>query len=197
MPPLGMASAGLFYKDIDDFIYEQKKDMGAYELTTWNNGESGTIYGLELAYQQQLSFLPDPLNDFSIQGNITFSKSEADVLPTGGEPGRSIDLVRHSDTVGGLAISYEKRGFFVRLSGTYRSEYLDSLGEEELEDEYIDDHFQVDLSTTYTFMERYTFFANLINLNNEPLKAYFGSSGKTRQFEEYGWSARAGIKLNF
>lgn len=192
---VGMASIGLFYKDIDNFIYSQTSDMGDYELTTWNNGKHGHILGMELAYQQALSFLPAPFDGFSFLTNLTFSSSNAEVPETGGEPARDIDFVGHSDTVGSIALSYEKSGFFARLSGSYRSEYLDSLGEEPLEDEYIDDHFQVDLSTAYTFMEKYTVYANLINITNEPLKAYYGESGRLRQFEEYGWSARVGIKF--
>jgi TonB-dependent receptor len=197
MPSLGLASVGVFYKDIDNFIYAQTLDLETYELTTFNNGESGTIYGVELAYQQNLAFLPSPLDGLSLLGNLTFSDSEADILPTDGEPARTIEFVRNSDMVGSFAVSYEKSGLFLRLSGTYRSAYLDSVGEEALEDEYIDDHFQIDLSTAYTFLDKYTVYANLINLNNEPLRAYYGESGKMRQFEEYGLSARAGVKFNF
>ncbi|EAT15725.1 TonB-dependent receptor [Desulfuromonas acetoxidans] len=195
---LGMASIGVFYKDIDNFIYEQTADMGDYELTTFRNGDEGEVYGIELAYQQKLSFLPGALDGFSIEGNLTLSDSEVDVLPSeeGGE-GRTVDMMRHSDTVGSVALSYEKYGFFVRLSGTYRSEYLDDLGEEKFEDRYIDDHFQVDLSTAYTFMDKYTLYANFINLTDEPLDAYYDQSGRNSQYEEYGWSARFGLKFNF
>nr|WP_320113849.1 TonB-dependent receptor [uncultured Desulfuromonas sp.] len=195
---LGMASIGVFYKDIDNFIYEQTADMGDYELTTFRNGDEGEVYGIELAYQQKLSFLPGALDGLSIEGNLTLSDSEVDVLPVeeGGE-GRTVDMMRHSDTVGSVALSYEKYGLFVRLSGTYRSEYLDDLGEEKFEDRYIDDHFQVDLSTAYTFMDKYTLYANFINLTDEPLDAYYDQSGRNSQYEEYGWSARFGLKFNF
>jgi outer membrane receptor protein involved in Fe transport len=128
---------------------------------------------------------------------MTLSNSDADVLAIEGEDPRSVDFVRHSDTVGGLALSYEKSGFFMRLSGTYRSDYLDELGEEPLEDRYMDDHFQVDLSTAYTFKDKYTLFLDFININDEPLYAYFDQSNRSSQFEEYGWSLRAGIRFNF
>lgn len=195
---LGMASIGLFYKDIDNFIYSQTADMGDYELTTFQNGDESEVYGIELAYQQKLSFLPGMLDGFSIEGNLTLSDSEADVLPVeeGGE-GRTVDMMRHSDTVGSVALSYEKYGFFVRLSGSYRSEYLDDLGEEAFEDRYIDDHFQLDLSTAYTFLDKYTLYANFINLTDEPLEAYYDKSNRISQYEEYGWSARFGLKFNF
>nr|WP_320049958.1 TonB-dependent receptor [uncultured Desulfuromonas sp.] len=195
---LGMASIGVFYKDIDNFIYSQTSDKGDYELTTYRNGDEGEVYGIELAYQQKLSFLPGFLDGFSIEGNLTLSDSEADVLPAeAGEKGRTVDMMRHSDTVGSFALSYEKYGFFIRLSGTYRSDYLDDLGEEKFEDRYMDDHFQVDLSTAYTFMDKYTLYANFINLTDEPLNAYWDDSNRVSQYEEYGWSARFGLKFNF
>lgn len=201
MPSVGVASIGVFYKDIDNFIYSTTTDAviggETFELTTWSNGESASIYGLELAYEQNLSFLPSPLDGLSIQGNLTVSESEADTIGTDYADARSIDFVGNSDLVGSFAVSFEKWNFFARLSGTYRSEYLDSPGAEAFEDEYIDDHFQLDLSTSYTFQNKYTIFANLINLNNEPWKAYYGESKRLRQYEEYGWSARAGVKFNF
>jgi TonB-dependent receptor len=195
---LGMASISVFYKDIKNFIYSQTSDLGSYEQTTYKNGDAGKIYGIELASIWHLNFLPAPLDGFSIEGNLTLSDSEADVMaPEAGESGRTVDFVRNSDMVGSIALSYEKAGFFIRLSGSYRSSYLDELGDETIEDRYIDDHFQLDLSTSYTFFDKYTLFANIINLNNEPLRAYYGESGRLSQYEEYGWSARFGLKFNF
>lgn len=196
-PRLGMASVGFFYKDIDDFIYSRTSynAIGDYDLTTWQNGDSGHILGVELAGQLELSSLASWLDGFSVLANITFSDSEADVRDSEGENPRTVDFVRNSDTVGSFALSYEKHGFFIRLSGTYRSSYLDELGDEPTEDRYIDDHFQLDLSTAYTFAKKYTIFANFINLTDEPLKAYWGESERLSQYEKYGWSARIGLKV--
>jgi outer membrane receptor protein involved in Fe transport len=138
------------------------------------------------------------MDGLSFLASLTLSSSEADILaPETGDPGRTLDFVRHSDTVGVVALSYEKNGFFIRLSGSYRSSYLDELGEEPLEDRYMDDHFQVDLSSSYTFMDKYTVFLNIINMTDEPLKAYWGESNYLSQYEEYGWTARLGFKFHF
>ncbi len=193
---LGLLSAGLFYKDIDNFIYSQTTDAG-YDLTTYHNGDNGYIRGVELVYQQKLNFLPSPFNGFSFLGSITFSDSEADVLAAdAGDMGRTVDFVRNSDTVGVVAISYEKKGFFIRVSGSYRSSYLDEVADDPAEDRFIDDHFQVDLSSSYTVQDKYTIFLNLVNLTDEPLYAYWGETGRLSQYEEYGWTARAGIKFH-
>lgn len=194
---LGLASIGFFYKDIDNFIYAQTSEMDDYELTTYRNGDSGHIYGVELVYQQKLGFLPSPLDGFSLEGNLTLSNSEADILATEqSEKGRTVDFIRHSDTVGVIALSYEKYNVFLRLSGSYRSSYLDEVGDKLNEDRYIDDHFQLDFSSSYTFLDKYTLYLNVINLTNEPLKAYFGESGRLSQYEEYGLAVRFGLKFN-
>ena len=192
---LGVTSVGFFYKDIEDFIYTQSFDIGeGLEMPV--NGDSGQIYGIELVYQQKLTFLP--VDGFSFEGNLTLSKSEADYLPGDeGDPSRELDFYRHSEKVGSLALSYENYGFFLRLSGSYRSSYLDDVGDEPLTDRYIDDHFQVDLSSSYTFMDNYTLFVNVINLTNEPLKAYWDESDRLSQYEEYGYTVNAGLKFNF
>lgn len=197
-PRLGMASVGFFYKDIDNFIYSRTSHnaIDDFDLTTWQNGDSGHIYGVELAGQLELASLTPLLDGFSVLANITLSDSEADVLDSEGENPRTVDFVRNSDTVGSFALSYEKHGFFIRLSGTYRSAYLDELGDQPSEDRYIDDHFQLDLSTAYTIKEKYTIFANFINLTDEPLKAYWGESHRLSQYEKYGWSARIGLKVS-
>lgn len=193
---LGLVSAGYFYKDIDNFIYQQTADVG-YDLTTFHNGDDGYIHGVELVYQQKFNFLPSPLDGLSFQGSLTLSGSEANTLaPDTGDPGRTVDFIRNSDTVGVAALSYEKYGFFIRLSGSYRSSYLDELGGEPFEDRYIDDHFQVDVSSSYTIKDKYSLFLNLVNITNEPLKAYWGESGRLSQFEEYGWTARMGFKFH-
>ena len=64
LPGNGAQSAGVFYKDIKDFIVDAKyRDPGTWqgiaydEATIPMNGDSAKVWGLELSYQQQLRFL--------------------------------------------------------------------------------------------------------------------------------------------
>jgi outer membrane receptor protein involved in Fe transport len=93
-------------------------------------------------------------------------------------------------------VTYEKYGFFFRVAGTFRSDYLDALGEVASEDRYMDDHFQVDISSSYRITDNFTVFGNIVNINDEPLRAYFDKSNRLSQYEEYGWSAMVGFKWN-
>lgn len=204
MKSLGTISVSLFYKDVENFIYEQTVKDGInidgtdMDLITFRNGPSGEILGLELAYQQQFSFLPGPLGGLGFYANLTFTESEADILApeTGGES-RTVDFLKQSGTIGNVALTYDMYGFFFRIAGSFRSEYLDELGEEQFEDRYMDEHFQVDISSSYKINDNLTIFANAINLTDEPLRAFFDQSNGLAQFEEYGVSYQFGLKYNY
>ncbi len=203
MEPLGLLSAAVFYKDIDNFIYSQLtfgsfRNIEDAEITTFRNGESGDILGLELSFQRQFSGLPAPLDGLGAYANVTLTDSSADVLAAeAGDPMRSLDFIKQSEIVGNLAVTYEKAGFFVRLAYTYRDDYLDEIGESTVEDRFIKEHGQFDLSASYRINRNFTVFANWININNEPLEAYWGESGRLSQFEEYGWSANLGVRWSY
>lgn len=201
LPSLGILSAAVFYKDIENFIYEQTLfqpygDIADAEVTTFRNGAGGKIKGLELAAQSRLDFLP--IDGFGAYVNLTFVDGEATVSPPEeGDPTRVLPFVKQSETVGNLALTYEQKGFFFRIAGSWRDEYLDEVGAAPIEDRYIDEHFQVDLATSYQLSPQITLFANWLNLTDEPLTASWGESGRLSQFEEYGWSANAGLRWTY
>jgi TonB-dependent receptor len=201
--PLGVISAAVFYKNIDNFIYAQTseadfQDISDAEITTFRNGPSGEILGVELAYQRQLTFLPDALDGFSVYANLTLIDSEATVLgPEEGDPNRDVPFIKQSDWIANLALSYENHGLFARLAYSYRDAYLDEVGDEPFEDRYMTSHGQLDLSASYRVSENLSVFANWTNITDEPLHAEFGESGRLSQYEAYGWSLNAGVKFVF
>lgn len=200
LEPLGVLSASVFYKEIDNFIYEQTliRDFNGItdaEVTTFLNGPSGDLQGLELGWQQQLNFLPSPFDGLGIVANVTLVDGEAEVLgPEDGDPTRTLPFVKQSETISSLALSYEKYGFFFRVAASYRDDYLDEVGPEPLEDRYIDDFLQFDITSSYQINENVSVFANFLNIDNEPFRAYFGESNRLSQWESYSWSANFGVK---
>jgi outer membrane receptor protein involved in Fe transport len=63
----------------------------------------------------------------------------------------------------------------------------------------VKDHFQVDLSGKYRLTENVQLFAELVNLNDATYTAIQRGPGRDRllQYEEYSWTGKFGIKLNF
>jgi TonB-dependent receptor len=85
MKPMGMITVGVFRKNITNFIYngnigqiESGVDYGfdttnyiGWDLYTVANGAKGKVDGIEVAYAQQLYFLPGPLRGLAISVNYT------------------------------------------------------------------------------------------------------------------------------
>jgi TonB-dependent receptor len=193
---VGVISAGLFYKQLDDFIYffttREEIDGDIWEITQPRNGESATLRGVEIALQGQMRFLPEPLDGLGLYLNYTFTDSEATF------PGaRKATLPGQSKHVGNLALSYEKGGFNGRVSVNFHGKFIDEAGELAVEDIYYDNHYQLDFSATQAISDKVGIFVQALNLTNEPLRYYLGSGDRPLQEEYYGWWATFGVKLDF
>ncbi len=203
LPSLGVVSAAVFYKDIENFSYAYTLPGGdptlpTYDLVTFANGSSGTVQGAELAYQQQLRMLPAPFDGLGFMANLTFADSSAK-YPT--RPGEKLPFIGQSDLTGNLALTYEKGGFFARLALNWRDAHLredEPIGSTVDDDRYIDDYYQLDLSASYRFRKNWEIFAEVTNLTNEPFRVYFNSSNgqgpRFVQFEEYDVTASFGVR---
>lgn len=215
LPTLGVVSAAVFVKDIENFTYEQGYEdqatidsilgdgtyaSGIKEVTTFANGSDGEIKGLELAYQQELSFLGDSFQGFGVMANVTFLDSNATY------PDRDDDVpfVGQSDTVGNLAFTYEKGKFFGRVAMNWRSERLredETIGGNEFEDLYVEDFSQIDLTFRYKATDHWTFYTEVLNITDEPfqvfLKSPVGTPSRNGQVEEYGWSSNIGFRWHY
>ncbi|HTO04425.1 MAG TPA: TonB-dependent receptor, partial [Opitutus sp.] len=196
---LGVFTVGVFHKDIQDFIFSQVIAGGApngiNSLTTPLNGDSASVSGLEVDMQQQFTALPPPFDGFGIYANFTLTDSES--VLGGSRQGESVPFLNQSKKLANFALSYEKHGFFARVSLTHRSRYLALIGASTSGDQYVEDHSQVDVSTNYKVSNRVTIYAEFLNVTNEPYSAVYNVTGGLRKAEFYSWSANAGIKLNF
>lgn len=197
---IGLISAGLFYKDIEDFIVladvaGQGEFIGFDEVIQPLNGDSAEVWGVELAYVQKLDFLPSPWDGFLVSANYTFVDSEAD-LPFRDEP---IQLPRQSENIGNLAIGYERANWSVRAAVSYRDRYLDELTEldDASLDQFVDDHVQYDFTARYFLNDFTQLYFEAINLDNEPLYRFYGRDDFNAQYEEYSWTAQFGVRMFF
>lgn len=190
---ISVISAGLFYKDIDDFIFTQTFDDFEFggrvfdEAEIARNGDSASVQGLELNYQQQFGFLPSPFDGLLVSLNYTLVDSDASF----GD--RDIPLPKQSDTVGGLVIGYEKYGLDLRLAMSYRDKYLDEVVEPGY-DRYEASHTQWDLTGKYHINEQWMVYGEIINLNDEPAHYYAGNSRRLLQYDEFGRTMVVGLQ---
>ena len=136
---IGLLSANLFYKKIDDFIFADGAPEGSttsaelaalypgytIDAETVFNGESATVYGVEFNHVNQFTNLPGIWSGLGIYANLTLQRSEADT----GLPGRDkVDFFNAPDYVGTMALTYQQYGLSMNLAYTFRDESFEELG---------------------------------------------------------------------
>ncbi|MET0273878.1 MAG: TonB-dependent receptor, partial [Phenylobacterium sp.] len=176
--PGGLLSAGAFYKSIDDPIYKFREALtnvtvdgrtyATLGYTQPRNAESGKITGVELAYQQQFTFLPGLLSGFGVAANATFIDSHVDIV------GRRADFLQQSDLLYGGQVFYQKGPLEAALSFHHTGKNLLSLGATAAGDTYNDDYERVDFKGSYAINERIELFFEGQNLTDTKLRQYIG-----------------------
>lgn len=193
---VGVVSAGVFYKRLQDYIYvftaDQTIDGSIYHVTQPLNGDEATVRGVELVLQNQLTFLPGALKGLGVYANYTYTDSSA-AIP-GHEGSR---LPGQSPHVGNLAASYEQFGFSGRVAVTFHGSYVDQIGASSLLDRYYDRASQLDLSLSQKVTRNFRVFADVLNMNDALLRYYQGVRARTLQEEHYSWWTNFGVRFEF
>jgi TonB-dependent receptor len=200
---IGIVSGGFFYKDIKDFIVNERHGDYEYDGTVWSkfkqpiNGGDAKLWGLEFAAQRQLDFLPGFLKGFGIYTNYTYTTSEITDFNIEDREGEDLKLPGTPEHTLNASLSYDTKKFTGRLSFNYASDFVSEFDDEAFKDIYYDQVTYLDLNLTYSFNKHYLIYADVKNLLNQPLRYYQGSSERTYQAEYYGATFRAGVKINF
>ena len=191
LEPLGVVSAGFFYKSIESgifpFRFEEERDGEDFDVLQPRNGGDAEVSGLELAWQNQFS------SGLGIYFNYTFTDSEVELAERNDKP----RLPGQAESVGNFALAYEKSGFSARLSFNFHGEYLAEVGEGEGEDLFVEERLQIDLAASLQLAQRWRLFLELVNIGDEPYEVFQGTADRPVQVEEYSWWATLGMKLDF
>ncbi|WP_343330437.1 TonB-dependent receptor [Polaribacter staleyi] len=203
---VGILSGGLFYKNIKDFIYTFQSetttnDFGAdtagFEVYQPLNGDNASIFGVELAIQRKLDFLPGFLKNLSIYANYTYLTSDANgIRNEDGEERDDLDLPNTTPNMLNGSLGYADTKLSLRLSANFSDAYIDQIGGNAFEDRYYDKQFFLDFSAGYTINKNLSIYAGVNNLTNQPLRYYQGVSDRTMQMEYYGKRITFGLKYD-
>lgn len=204
----GALSAYLFSKDIKNFTYTTNlagtPPWTAYTTaTSFANGDSARVNGLELSYQQVLRMLPAPFNGLIVGANVTLTDSKAKLarfdVPSGGFRSRDIPLPGASDLVYNLVLGYEAGRISTRVAANYKSKYLLETGGDILngqQDRYVDAQTQLDFSLAVRLTRGVQLVFEGINLNNEKYYVFQGSQPYNTQYEQYGRTYKLSIRAD-
>jgi TonB-dependent receptor len=204
---VGILSGGVFFKQLNNFIYTRTFESNEYpgsegqvlDLSQSQNGDQATLFGFELAYQQNLTFLPGFLKGFSIYANYTYTSSNAKIQGRGNDAPtkEEIRLPGQAKSVGNLSVAYDLKRVNVRLSSNFNGEYLSEVGDEAAEDLYVNNRLQFDATATVTVTPNLRVFAEFLNITNQPFEVYQGNEDRFVQREFYSWWTRVGVKFDF
>jgi TonB-dependent receptor len=199
--PTGVLSIGPFYKDIKNPIFSNAVAVSNVTIagTFINNGivtqplnaTKGHIAGIELNYQQQLTFLPGALDGLGVQLNYTYTDSSVTV------PGREkLPFFNQSRQVGNIAAYYDKDAFEARVAMAFRSRYLDILfgpGQ----DRYADGRRQVDLRLGYKISDNMKVSFDAQNLTDAASRFFAGAPNLLFENEIYDRTYRIGVSAKY
>ncbi|PPK87731.1 TonB-dependent receptor [Neolewinella xylanilytica] len=199
---VGLVSAGVFYKDIDDFIVDQTFDDYPFEGTEYSqfsrpiNGGSARLLGFEAAFQRQLDFIAPALSGVSVYFNYTYIDSKVTDFNFEGRENDELTLPGSPKHTLNASLGYDTGKLTTRVSFNYASDFVEEVGEESFEDVYYDRVTYLDVNVNFAATPRLTLYANANNLLNQPLRYFQGIPSRTYQGEYYNVRLDAGVKFD-
>ncbi len=221
--PRSMVSGGVFYKNIENFIFNyqifgyegdpRESNFNKVQLELPLNGRQANVRGLELQSQFMMRFLPRWWSNFGFFGNYTFTQSEAqinkrfpanqvsNIFSLGGDyeqffqegEAETIPLPGQSPHALNLALFYDTQKFFLKVAANYNDQFLVGLGVDPDLDEYYAAQWRVDINGYYQINETVQVFADIRNVTNQPLRFFLGDPSQGRTLQQEFYSFWARI----
>jgi iron complex outermembrane receptor protein len=202
-------SVGFFLKNVSNFVVggvtrqainglidPTTGTLASFAVTQQVNGPDATVRGVELAWQQVFG-----TSGFGFQANATFVNTN--------RPYDDKNISQTGFAVTGLANSanfvgfYEKNGFQFRTALNWRDKYLLQFGQNQntgsfgSEPTFVDQSFQVDLSTSYDINKQFSVFAEALNVNNNQQSTHGRYDNQLLDVFDYGRRYTAGVRFRF
>ncbi|MFA8341495.1 MAG: TonB-dependent receptor [Rhodothermaceae bacterium] len=201
---VGLISAGVFYKMIDDFIYVHSEKNYSDPVSGKvfekylqpRNGAEAKLFGFEVAFQRQLDFLGGFFRNIGLYTNYTYTWSTTD---NPSFPENDLELPGTAPHTLNASLTFQTEKIVLGVSFNYSSAYIDG---DELDltpglERYYDEVTYLDINGSYAITPKWRFFFEANNLLNQPLRYYAGSSSRTFQAEYYNARFNAGVKFDF
>ncbi|WP_263788073.1 TonB-dependent receptor [Salinibacter grassmerensis] len=211
----GLVSAGGFHKRVNNAIYRfsseqrnvqdpfgQGRTFEVVNRSQLRNADLGTVTGLEVAYQQPFTFLPEPFNVLGLNANTTITTSNVDVPEYENDPNRpDYSFFQQADLVYNIIPYIQTGGFEARVAVNYQGDYLEDIdGSSPLEDEYVGDRTTVDVNATYQFQRvlgKPELILQVQNITNDPEVFQTGQTKRLGFHYLSGRTLTVGISTEF
>ncbi len=204
-------------EDIDALGIPGKE--GGYLMYSFGNSSKANVRGIEIELQTHfnlLSNIPNILRGLVLSTNYSRIWSET-YFPIGYNlipipiPGtrppkftfdytekyRKGPMPGQANQIANISLGYDIGGLLARLTLLYQGASLSSIGTIEENDFWNDAFWRWDFTIKFHLNKIINLTFNLVNITNQPDKAYFGSKNYISSIYHYGLNSNAGIELNF
>jgi TonB-dependent receptor len=221
--PQGFVSVGVFYKRVEDVLFNTRRTFGSdslnfggvdrsgYAFSGIQNGGKGYLYGAEGAFQMQLEpytqelGLPEWMGGFGVSSNIVLNRSKVTKPAVFNATGallraeRKTRLPGTSDLTYNVGLYYEKYGLSLRAQYQRRSDWLDFVADTLVDggDGYWRADEELDLSARYEVKKGVELLFDLANVLNGPGVRYVSDRRYTIEYEKFGRRYVGGVRFTF
>ena len=202
-----LLSASVFYKDMQSFIITDSSDVviqgsslfddegnsingQTFDVTRPENGQGGTVKGLELTYQQPFTFLPGFWSGLGVTANYTYADSN--VTTKGGIKTTLQGQSKNSYNIVGY---FENDLFNVRLAWGWRDKFVKELRQGR--EVFWRAFGQLDISAKYNINEQTALTFEAINLTNSNALQFDELEARGIEYINTGTTYRLGASFNF
>ncbi len=208
--PVGVLSAGFFYKEIKDAqvsttslftagdVPQDILDLGYTEsgliasgaqFTRVVNGGTALVRGFELEYSQQLSFLPGVFRGLGVFANYTRTTTSNPGLFTGGS-----GVPKDSFNAG---VNYTLKAFSGGVKFNWVGERILTVPGANGIGNYERERLQIDVNAAYKLHRRATLYMNIANLTAAPSYRYNNNVAFMNRHGAFGAKYTFGVKGTF
>lgn len=203
-------SGGLFYKQIDDFIFNyqifgyegdpREANFNKIEIELPLNGIDAFVRGAEVQVQAFFNRLPGNWKNIGVLANYTYTNSEG-VIGKRFEATDNINIIRVGEDYEqffdstqtekiplpgqapnslNLSLFYDSPKWYFKVATAYNDVFLHTLGADPDLDEYYGNLWRVDMNGYYQVNEVLQVFGDIRNVTNQPLRFYLGDPSNER-----------------
>ena len=163
------------------------------------NAKGSPLYGAEINWQQQLSFLPEPFDSMGILGNFTYVQAQQNFPAAVAGTTYKADLRGMSRVSYNGTLYYDDSVFQARVTGAFRSHFLfDETVNTNNNGVFSKATFNLDASASYKINENLMITLDALNLTNQGMDVYTdGTFKRPYEYHETGRVIFAGVKFNY
>jgi len=159
--------------------------------TAVNNANGGYFRGVEIAYTQIFSNLPDLWSGLGISASYAYTESKIDAIvgltsTSLGGPTIETSFPGLSDHVINGALFWSYEDFETRINMRYRSEFVSTQSAIAVQRTLFEAEMVFDYQASYSIDDNFSVMFQVINIADTPTKSYFGQEAQTGTIQYFG-----------